>query len=29
MALKDELHNKTFVGEYVGKKELVNLIKYP
>lgn len=28
-SLKDEMHNKTFVGEFVGKKELVNLIKYP
>lgn len=28
-ALKEEMHDKTFVGEFVGKKELVNFVKYP
>ena len=28
-ALKEELNDKTFVGEYVGKSQLINLIKYP
>jgi hypothetical protein len=23
------MHDKTFVGEFVGKKELVNFVKYP
>lgn len=27
-ALKEEMHDKTFVGEFVGKKELVNFVKY-
>lgn len=28
-ALKEEMHDKTFVGEFVGKKELANFVKYP
>lgn len=28
-ALKEELHDKTFVGDYVGKSQLLNFIKYP
>lgn len=27
-AIKNELSDKTFVGEYVGKSDLVQLIKY-